>query len=386
MNDYVIKTFTTQRESNMEIAIKYYKQKTDFLLGSIKNKLVSKAKRNLSSIEDLNEIFEKKLQEISKQMGDLETFYNKKIPGTDLQNRIAEYNKTVQKIEEGIEQGFDTISFLGHLQDDTAFANSNALPKTINLSGQAKVLDTMVEGGYETAKAAGGARARLVGEIVEQVVVGMVQGNLNKLFSSITSAGSQQTKNFSGGVTQGKNDMIFSKVKIDFKKLPTKDTVAIVKNKKIELDLVEAVDLEQKDTLNQLEKYASGKRGYIGGMTIKQWSDKVLGTQQATFAHSSYTMDLINERYPNKMITEEFSSRDVFRQYTAYVISRFLVNVIGVYNILVANATGIETTAKWLARLKKDGYALEHMIQLKNSIWTAKDTIYVGKFPKTDLT
>ena len=383
MRDYVINTFISQRESNMDVAIKYYRQKTDFLLQSIQNKLTLMAQQDLSSIEDLNSIFEKKLQEISSQMGDLETFYNKKIKGTDLQKRIAEYHQTVQQMEDGIEQGFDTIKFLNYLQGNKAPVEikegSGGLPETIDLSGQTKVLETMAQQGYVTASAAGGARARLVGEITEQVVVEMTKGNLQELFALITPAGTKQTRNFSGGLTQGKSDMLLATVQTDFKELDSKETVAVISNKEIELDLVEAIDLESSDALTQLEKYTSGEYGMIGGMTIKQWSDKVLGTHNATFAHSSYTMNLINDRYPNKMVAKNFSSRNVFRQYTAYVISKFLVNVIGVYNILVANATGIETTANWLQRLKTSNYALEHVVKLENSIWTAKDTVHVGK-------
>lgn len=383
MNDYVINTFVSQRESNMDVAIKYYRQKTDFLLKSLETRLSQMTKRDLDSVESLREAFDAKLAEISSQMGDLETFYNKKIKGTDLQRRIAEYHENVQIMSEGIEQGFETMKFLRYLQGDKSEVaiqeGAGGLPGTINLSGQTKVLETMAQRGYATASAAGGARARLVGEITEQVVVEMTKGNLQELFELITPAGTKQTRNFSGGLTQGKSDMIFATVQMSFEQLDTKETVGVVKEKQIELDLVEAIDLESEDALTALDKYSMGEYGAIGGMTIKQWSDKVLGTHNATFAHSSYTMNLVNERYPNKMVSKNFDSRNTFRHYTAYVISKFLVNVIGVYNILVGNATGIETTASWLSRLKTQKYALEHVVKMENGIWTAKDTVHVGK-------
>ena len=379
MTDYVINTFVTQRESNMDIAIKYYRQKTDFLLQSLETKMHLMTNKALNNIEDFNAVFENKLNEVSAQMEDLETFYNKKIKGMELQNRIAEYNKTVQSISNGIEQGFQTIQFLQYLQGNTDSVGAlSGMPATIDLSAQSKVLETMAQRGYDTASAAGGARARLMGEITEQVIVEMVKGNLNDLFKHISQAGTLQTRNFAG-LTQGKSDMLFAAVDMDFKNLDTKETVAVIKDQEIELDLVEAVDLEGSNVEQTLARYLSGARGLVGGMTIKQWSDKVLGTHNATFAHSSYTMNLINSRYPNKMIAEKFSNRQTFRQYTAYVISKFLINVIGAYNILVGNASGIETTANWLEKLKTEGYMLEHVIGMENSIWTAKDTIYVGR-------
>ena len=379
MNDYVINTFITQRESNMDIAIKYYRQKTDFLLKALEKQLIGETKETIEGIDSLYDAFKAKLEEISGEMGELETFYNKKIKGKDLQSRVSEYHKTVQQMSQGLSKGFQTLQFLQYLQGNkTPMKTDSNLPETINLSAQSKVLETMAQQGYASASAAGGARARLVGEITEQVIIEMTKGNLGELFKLITASGATQTKNFSG-LSQGKSDMLFSTVMMEFEKLDSKETVGVIQDQQVELDLAEAIDLEDEQAVATLNKYLIGERGAIGGMTIKQWSDKVLGSHNATFAHSSYTMNLINERYPNKMVSKNFDSRNTFRQYTAYVISKFLVNVIGVYNILVGNATGVETTADWLEKLKKSKYALEHVVKMENGIWTAKDTIHVGK-------
>ena len=379
MNGYVINTFVSQREKNMDVAISYYRQKTDFLLKSLETKIMTDTKQTLNETESFSDVFKKKLEEISSQMGDLETLYNKRIKGSVLQNKIAEYNKTVQSVSDGLESGFQTMQFLQFLQGNAAPVDiRSGLPETIDLSGQRKVLETMAQQGYESASAAGGARARLIGEITEQIIIEMSKGNLGALFGLITPAGTAQTRNYSG-LSQGKSDMLFATVAMDFKSLDTKETVGVINDTQVELDLIDAVDLESANAEAILSKYIEGERGLIGGMTIKQWSDKVLGSHNATFAHSSYTMNLINSRYPNKMVSEQFDSKNTFRDYTSYVISKFLINVIGAYNILVGNASGIETTADWLSRLKKQKYALEHVIKMENGMWTAKDTIHVGK-------
>lgn len=379
MNQYVINTFVTQREKNVDIAIDYYRQKTDILLKNLLSQQKTNLSKTLGSIDNFYDSFEKKLQEISMNMTDLESFYNKRIRGSDLQKRISEYNKANGAIAQGLQNGFNTLQFLQMLQgNQTEVAATSGLPETIDLSAQSKVLETMAQGGYTTASAAGGARARLVGEITEQVITEMVKSNLGDLFSQIQQAGTVQTRNFSG-LSQGKSDMLFVTTQMDFKDLDTKETVGVINSKEIELDLVEAVDLEEENIQTILNNYLTKERGLIGGMTIKQWSDKVLGTKNATFAHSTYTMNLVNNRYPNGAISERFNSRSTFRQYTSYVISKFLINVIGVYNILVGNSTGIETTASWLERLKNEGYALEHVIKMNNGILEAKDTVQVGK-------
>ena len=380
MTDYVINTFTTQRLSNMDVAIQYYRQKTDALLNALASQATRQLGQTLQSIESVEESFNQKLEEISANMGDLEAFYNKKIKGRDLQRRIAEYQQTNDAVSKGLEEGFNTIQFLQMLQGNKApvEVSESGLPETINLSAQAKVLETMAQKGYSSAAAAGGARARLVGEITEQVITEMAQSNLQDLFSYIQQSGTVQTRNFSG-LSQGKSDLLIATVELDLKDLDTKETVGVVDHQEIELDLIEAIDLEDKDARRALDIYSQGARGTIGGMTIKQWSDKMLGTSSATFAHSSYTMNLVNERYPNKAISQGFSYKNTFRQYTAYIISKFLINVIGVYNILVGNATGIETTASWLEKLKTQNYMLEHVVKLENSIYTAKDTVQVGK-------
>ena len=373
----------TQREGNMDVAINYYRQKTDILLNSLAKKFENDLASNISGMESFTESFNKKLEEISANMSDLEAFYNKKIKGSVLQNRIAEYEKENGAISEGLKNGFEVASFLRALQGKQSSVElTGGLPETIDLSAQSKVLETMSQKGYKSAAAAGGARARLIGEITEQVITEMVKSNLNNLFSYIEQSGTVQTRNFSG-LSQGKSDMLLASVDLDFRDLDTKETVGVINNQEIELDLVEALDLEDKKNANAiLERYLTGERGSIGGMTIKQWSDKVLGTKNATFAHSSYTMGLINSRYPDGEIAQGFSSKNVFREYTAYVISKFLINVIGVYNILVGNSTGIETTADWLEKLKNQHYMLEHVIEFKNGLYEAKDTVQVGKAPK----
>lgn len=380
MNQYVINTFVSQRKSNTETAISYYQQKTEALLNSLQTKMINQASSNLQKIQSLDEIFETKLQEISAQMGDLEAFQNKKITGKDIQARVIEYKKAVQSIEEGIENGFQTIQFLQYLQgNDSNIGIGSKLPEVINLQSQQKVLETMVSEGYATASAAGGARARLLGEITEQVIISMLNGNLNEMFGELIASGTAQTKNWAG-LTQGKSDALFASMELKLEKMNSGETYGQINNQSVELDLVEALDMESKDVKSVLQQYTTGARGMIGGMTIKQWSDQRLGSRNATIAHSSYTMNLINNRYPNQMISEGFKSKQTFLEYTSYIVSRFLINIIGAYNILVGNASGIETTAKWLTRLVQEKYVLQHSVKMSNGIWQAKDdTIFVAK-------
>lgn len=380
--DYVIRTFNSERESNYDIAIKFYRQKTDALLNSLKNEVLMNLNQNIQSIENIDEIFEKGLEQAEKGLASFEALYNQKISGSVLQERIAEFNQSNQAITEGLENGFETAQFLNMLAgQQVADISDTSLPNTIDLSAQSKVLKSFSTRGYGSAAAAGGARARLMGEIMEQLALQLAQGNLQTLFKTFTQTGAFKTQSFNSKLTYGKSDLLFTTADIDYQQLDTGETVGNINQEEVQLDLNQAVDLNDREGAQQLlDQYTTGSRALIGGMTVKQWSNNVLGQNDATFAHSKYTQNLINQRFPNHAISEGFSERATFNLYTAYVISRFLINVIGVYNILVSNASEITTTAAWLQGLKKQ-YMLEHEIKVKNSLYTAKDTIHVGKIP-----
>ena len=380
MSHYIVNTFITQRETNIDNAISFYSQKTNALLNSLDKQAKNDLTTTVKGIEGITEIFNNKLEQMKAQLSDVESFYNKKITGMSIQKQIQEYNKHVQSISDGLDNGFNTIQFLNYLQKGGGNIGTS-LPQTIDLSSEKTALLKMAEGGYKEASAAGGARARIVGEMVEQILLQMVQDNCNDLFATIRQAGSVQTQNYSGKVTKGKSDLLFSTAKFDFTQLEgTKATGANIGEQTITLDLEEAVDLENTDIQTLINEYTSGVKGQMGGMTIKQWTDNVLGKRASTIAHSTYTQNLINSRYPGGQISQEFASSKNFQLYVTYVVSRFLINIIGAYNILVGNASGIETTASWLQRLKNGGYALQHSFKMINSIPTVeKNTIFVGR-------
>ena len=379
---YIINTFETESNRYYDIAIKFYIDKTNALLENLKMQNIRELMSTTRQLDNIEEIFKSGLKQMEAGLKDFETLYNMKISGAAIQERIAKFNEKSHFIEEGLEKGFETAKFFEILTGGKLdFSNRDTqLPQTIDLSAQRKVLETFAKRGYENAAAAGGARARLMGEIMEQLAVSLTREQLGSLFQSLEQTGAFQTRSFNARLASGKSDMLFVEGSINYNKLDSGETVGNINGQTVELDLAEALDLSGDNVQASLERYYQNEKSLIGGMTIKQWSNKMLGKTAATFAHSSYTQGLINERFPNHTISEYFSNKNVFRLYTAYIISRFLINVIGVYNILVSNSSEVAPTYTWLQNLKAQKYLLQHEIKLQDSIYIAKDTISVGKF------
>lgn len=377
-NKYIINTFASQRDNNVESAITYYEQKTNALLSSLENSLVTKMLSKAQSMQSINEVFEEKINEISNKMSSLETFMSQKNSGLNVQSKVQEYNMKTQALDKDMLENVDTIAFLKALSSST-MEFDEGIPETIDLSGQSAALQGMAEAKYQTASAAGGARARIFGEIAEQIILNNLNNGLNEIFSYFQQTGKEQTMNWAG-LTQGKADGIFATMDIKMETLNTGETVGIVDNNQIFLDLAEALDLEGQDITTTLNKYLTGGAQRLAGVSIKQWADKNLGSRKATIAHAGYTADLIRSRFPDGKISKKFKSKDTFSQYMQYVVSRFLINIIGVYNVLMANASGVSTTANWLRNIYAKGYALQHTAKLENGIWNPKDnTVYVGR-------
>ena len=171
MKDYIINTFASQREKNVNNAIKFYREKTDALLNSMDVEAKHKLLNTINNIDSISQILEEKINTMNLNLTDLENFYNKKISGLEIQKRIQEYNKNVKTISDSLEAGFDTLQFLDYLQNGKNTGNiQSQLPKAIDLSSEKTTLERLVSGHYESASAAGGARARIIGEMVEQIL------------------------------------------------------------------------------------------------------------------------------------------------------------------------------------------------------------------------
>ena len=121
------------------------------------------------------------------------------------------------------------------------------------------------------------------------------------------------------------------------------------------MEAVEAIDLGTTSVDQIIKEYTSGSRGLIAGATMKQWTDDMITnvsrTSGGSFGRSQLSAAYVNKRQPDG-IADNFSSRAIFEDYTAYAISRFLLNIIGVYNIMVASGSHISFTHNWLESMQ----------------------------------
>ena len=61
MKDYIINTFASQREKNVNNAIKFYREKTDALLNSMDVEAKHKLLNTINNIDSISQILEEKI-------------------------------------------------------------------------------------------------------------------------------------------------------------------------------------------------------------------------------------------------------------------------------------------------------------------------------------
>ena len=293
----------------------------------------------------------------------------------DIMAAIQNYNQKTSALGAAVDYKVDALVFLEQLLGqipggEEIDLRNVTLPDTLDFSSVKKEFDKLSHGAYGSAAAVGGARAKLFGEMFEQLMLSVIVNNIGDLMGWVEQLGTGKSYNYSGKVTSGKSDIMFAVEQIEAKSITE---LIKGKNKKvtklqgngdslIEIDAAEAIDLEDKASVDALTaKYATGERAGIAGAT-------------------NFTAKYINDRNPAG-IEEHFKNNETFKAYTAYVLARFLINVIGVYNILVISGSHIELTSSYIERIKRSQLSIMHMTELSNSIYKAKNDVYVGNNP-----
>lgn len=380
---YVVNTFESETATNYDTAIRYYQLKTQNLMQNLQNQINNQFINELKTIPNIEKLFQETFSNYNNNFSSLwEKIYNQKYDQTKLAEKLQQWKNLNEDIEAPITKAAYTVNFLNHLADNNKITNLDLKNTTgINFSSIQKIEQKIIKGEYLTAKAYGGARGNYFGEIFEQGAGLVAQNALGSLFN-IIQVGGHRSKSASalGNIIQGKTDYGIFGFDIEIQKNDKWGKAYVNKstNEIIPMEALEAIDLGVIKSEGLVEeivtKYASGSRGLIGGMSMKQWTDNTITnaarTSGASFGRSALSAKYVNERRPDG-ITANFSSQSTFELYTAYAISRFLLNIIGVYNIIIASGSNMTLTHDWLASIKNS-------CRLVHTIGKNKDGNYIA--------
>ena len=368
-NYYIINTFKSETENNYNIAIRYYKLRTKFLLDALQKQIESQFASEIKGIPSVEELFNEAFANYNANFQPLwESIYSKQYNQEQLASKLEQWKQISQEMEEGLQGAAYTVKFLEHLanSDGSNFNLQNT--SGIDFSVIEKTENRILRREFQKAKSFGGARGRYFGEIFEQGAGLTLQNSLGSLMQ-ILQLGGEKSKSAAnlGKITYGKTDYGFFGFNASIESDESLGNVIVDQStgEVIPMEAVEAIDLGEKSIDEILSIYTSGSRGLIAGATMKQWTDEMITnvsrTSGGSFGRSQLSASYVNKRQPEG-IADNFSNRIVFEDYTAYAISRFLLNIIGIYNIMVASGSHLSFTHDWLQSMQNSA-RLVHTIK-----------------------
>ena len=385
-NYYIINTFKSETENNYNIAIRYYKLRTKFLLDALQKQIQSQFASEMKEIPNIEELFNEAFANYNANFQPLwESIYSKQYNQEQLASKLEQWKQISQEMEESLQGAAYTVKFLEHLanSDGSNFNLQNT--SGIDFSTIEKTENRILRREFQKAKSFGGARGRYFGEIFEQGAGLTLQNSLGSLMQ-ILQLGGEKSKSAAnlGKITYGKTDYGFFGFNASIESDESLGNVIVDQStgEVIPMEAVEAIDLGEKSIDEILSIYTSGSRGLIAGATMKQWTDAMITnvsrTSGGSFGRSQLSASYVNKRQPEG-IADNFSNRIVFEDYTAYAISRFLLNIIGIYNIMVASGSHLSFTHDWLQSMQNSARLVHTIKDNGNGKFMAHPAIKVVK-------
>ena len=385
-NYYIINTFKSETQTNYDIAIRYYRARTKILMNALQSQLKEKFTQELEDIPDIEKLFEEAFKNYNANFQPLwENIYGQQYSQEALAVKLEEWKEMTNNMDENISGAAYTVKFLEHLanSDGSNFNLNNT--QGIDFSSIQKTQQRIMQREFIKAKSYGGARGRYFGEIFEQGAGLALQNSLGSLMN-ILQLGGEKSKSASnlGRKTYGKTDYGFFGFNVSIESDEELGNVLVDKDtgEVIPMEAVEAIDLGKTSLEEILSTYTSGSRGLVAGATMKQWTDEMITnisrTSGGSFGRSQLSAQYVNKRQPEG-IADNFSNRQIFEDYTAYAISRFLLNIIGIYNIMVASGSHLSFTHDWLQSMQNSSRLVHTIKDGGNGKFTAHPAIKVVK-------
>ena len=365
-----VKTFASETEKNYDIAISYYKQKRIAFMSFAQQQVIQKMAQFTSQTQSIQELVNQNVEYFSQNiLPAWQSIQQSKKSIGQLQSGLKKWKQNTQDINTAISriQGISTLlnsinpTFpINAIKDGPSFIDQNILTRWIE--------KTPMKGSSYS-----GARASAFGEIFESLFTScLAQGVSDNL--QVLKIGSYSTSRSptSGSKVQGKTDVMMNAG--PSLSLATDSTgLTIGKTStglSVLLDANEWIDISNgsKYFMNQ---YVKGPAQALVGVSVKQWlmsevAHKSGSSSKASMGSSSWTARLIESRWSPlglKTISWVFDNPLSFTSYTGYIVSKYLVNIIGAYNILMITGDEIAYTEEWLRSLLDRQYVIAHMFR-----------------------
>ena len=371
-----VQTFRTQADKNYNNAINYYATKKQNFIKAIAQKK-SQISRQMYTIDSLDERLTSEIKNFNSTIAkNWEKIYDSKISRAKLESALVEWNKATHIIDENMISGLGLIQLINQLSLGIAPiipTNENALSSTSALSLDfLHQLVTQVSQETLTNQQYAGVRARALGEIFESLLLICAQEGLGDIFS-VFKIGDQHTGFSSVGnkTVQGKSDIMLFVDNVTLQTNSAGLTVATTNTgEQVLLDALSWWDLET-DGISRFNSMLNGTNAGVLGISAKQWNEKIIGhktglSSKASFGNSALTEAMIAQRWSPrgpKTISWVFGNAQNFTAYTGYIVSRYLVNIIGAYNGIMAFGNSMYFTSDWLQKIRSQSLMIAHQFK-----------------------
>ena len=380
-----IKTFLTEENKNVNEVIDYYYQKIVVFM-KLANIQLSKQLQMYHGVKSLEELFIQAADTYDKKVSDI-WLEIQKIPTEQLQSNIQKLNNYTNQL---IRSGKGTISFaqvLSLLSNSSVNSKNNIntsnIPGTINIYSFQRNLNSFAQAKGLNPQTLGAHRAVTMGQIYEIGVNEMIASNTHQVLNYFAT-GNQRTKQTVKQNLLGKTDGLFtiSGMDIDLSEINSSLQGKLSSNTQarniITLEADEIIDLNQNGYNYAIQTYINNPTAAaLAGIQNKAWIGKS-GTM-GSFAPSANEIRQRTTWTPTgEPISKWFANDGRFGNYTGYVLSKYLISVIGAHNALMATGThGITPTYLWLWNLYMSGKHLRHTFNLMESM--SENNELIGK-------
>ena len=367
---YIVSTFITKAAKNTDIAIDYYYDKYLTFIRRLAAQHTTSMRNMQAAVPSLWQMFEQVYNRYAATGAPLwQTLQTTST--NNLRNLAHALNTTTQQLNAAGQTHIDFQNILNTMTN-TSTLPGNRLPGTVNINSIGTHLSQFLNSSTQTSRQVGARRANLFGEIFEQGVGTMMRDSFQGLMGYL-HVGRENSWLPNSMIAQGKTDnMFFVDIHTDgglqrhnqstYSFRGGYPQYATTLNNTIELEASTLFDLSKGGERIAHDRYIfDNLRSGMIGMSVKSW----IG-QTGSFGSFSISAAEINRRDP-KGISTYFEDQETFNDYNAYIVSKYLINIIGAYNAIMATGDEIMPTYRWLASL----YNGQRLRRIRHSTYKA---------------
>lgn len=363
---YITKNFDNKMIPYINKAIDYYYSRYENFF-RYANLRLQQQLLEMNQVQSLEEIFKSAFAQWEKNAMPA-WFSFQKMTTSAISNRLQELNLYTNELEASANNKIELFNFINSISQDY----SNSIDGTpVNLNSVKSYIDGLTTRGNDT-RALGGLRSDAFGELFEQGINNFLLEHTNGLVNVIQTGSSLNNngeKIKSDGLISINNITLTSTEKGSNNSIKMKNWTIPIEGSTI-FDLSSSQGIKGLNTILNNPFYSG-----ILGISIKSWvsSTNTLGN----FAISAQE---INNRSGN-VYTEWFKSAETFKLYSGYVASKYLVNIIGIHNALMATGKDSFTpTYSWLFNIYNNNRMIYNIPNISGSRMSRSGQEYGGKY------